>query len=103
MAHRHNRIKRRKLLRFHSKKKYRRKKRGHYSQCKCLRRTVNKKHGKTHSETLLGAKFESLVVKLVKVIFPLEKNSKIKKIFREAVTKGHSCFFNSPLKIHHIG
>lgn len=25
MAHRHNRIKRRKLLRFHSKKKYRRK------------------------------------------------------------------------------
>ena len=93
MAHRHNRIKRRKLLRFHSKKKYRRKKRGHYSQCKCLRRrTINKKQGKTHSETLLGAKFESLVVKLVKVIFPLEKNSKIKKIFRGTVTKGHSCF-----------
>lgn len=94
MAHRHNRIKKRKLLRFHSKKKYRRKKRGHYSQCKCSRRrTINKKQGKTHSETLLGSKFECLVVKLVEAIFPLEKNTNIKNIFRKAIIKGNSCSF----------
>ena len=109
MAHRHNRIKKRKLLRFHSKKKYRRKKRGHYSQYKCLRRrTINKKQSKTYSETLLGTKFEHLVVELVKVIFPLEKDAEIKNIFIEAVAKENTCSFtkeyiHKTIRVIHAG
>lgn len=56
----------------------------------------------------MGSKFECLVVKLVEAIFPLEKNTNIKNIFRKAIIKGNSCSFtkeyiHKTIRVIHAG
>lgn len=79
---RHTKIKKKKMSRYHSEKRYKRKRRGHYSHYKYRGKRVKRANVRIYkSETILGEEFESLVLQIIDAIFPLDKNQEIQKFF----------------------
>ena len=79
---RYTKIKKKKMYRYHSEKRYKRKRRGHYSHYKYRGKRVKRANVRIYkSETILGEEFESLVLRIVDAIFPLDKNQEIQKFF----------------------
>lgn len=79
---RYTKIKKKKMYRYHSEKRYKRKRRGHYSHYKYRDQRARRANVRIYkSETLLRAEFESLVLRIVDAIFPLDKNQEIQKFF----------------------
>ena len=79
---RYTKIKKKKMYRYHSEKRYKRKRRGHYSHYKYRDQRARRANVRIYkSETLLSAEFESLVLRIVDAIFPLDKNQEIQKFF----------------------
>ena len=59
------------MYRYHSEKRYKRKRRGHYSHYKYGDQRARRANVRIYkSETLLRAEFESLVLRIVDAIFP---------------------------------
>ena len=68
---RYTKIKKKKMYRYHSEKRYKRKRRGHYSHYKYGDQRARRANVRIYkSETLLRAEFESLVLRIVDAIFP---------------------------------
>ena len=91
MSHNYTKIKRTKLCRYHSERRYERHKRGHYSNKHwSKRKTCGESLMKMESiskTTILGAGFESLVLQIINAIFSAENNKKFKDFFKEKPSK----------------
>lgn len=82
MVQRNTKIKKKKMYRYHSEKRYKRKRRGHYSVYKCRGKKGKRTYARIYkSETISESKFESFVLRIIDAIFPLEKSKKIQKFF----------------------
>ena len=80
---RHSKIKKKKMYRYHSEKRYKRKRRGHYSHYKCRGKREKRATVMIYiSETILGAEFETLVLRIVDAIFSLDKNQETQEFFK---------------------
>lgn len=83
MTQRHTKIKKKKMYRYHSENRYKRKKRGHYSHYKFRSKRTKRTNTRIYkSESILGRKFESFVLQIVDAIFPIDNNQEIQKFLK---------------------
>ena len=82
MTQRLTKIRKKKTYRYHSEKRYKKKRRGQYCHYNYRGKKTKRANAKTHkSETVLGAEFESLVIRIIDAIFPLDKSQEIQMFF----------------------
>ncbi len=101
MTNRSTKIRRKKLYRYHCERRYKRHKRGHYSNKHWRRRNAcvisPMKRNPISKATILGAEFESLVLQIIDAIFSAEENKNLKKFFKEKPSKTE---MDAYMKIH---
>ena len=82
MTQRLTKIRKKKTYRYHSEKRYKKKRRGQYCHYNYRGKKTKRANAKIHkSETVLGAEFESLVIRIIDAIFPLDKSQEIQMFF----------------------
>ena len=78
-----SKIRKKKNCCYHSGNRYKKKRREHYNHYNCNgKRTKRSNARKYKAETILGAKFESLVIRIIDAIFPLGKSQEIQMFFK---------------------